>query len=889
MALIQIDPTAWIPSHFKKQIVDNIVTFVSNQAKKLLGDEVSRSLKQLRSDAAFQKAVDQGVQKATERFVREYRLEDEDLVEAITRAPDFWQAESVRSALLQIIRHPGVYLAEEKTTLARSFAEVLRQRVNRQRVDRAVAFYLCCVAEALWSLEPFRPIYTLQFQRMTAEALRQQVELQKVQLQAQANLSADVRQALLQLGAAIVERKLLPSGDALALPAPKVYHNLPHPDYGVFVGREQELAQVHHLLRPYPHSREHLVTIDGIGGIGKSALALEVAHRYLRDYERLPPQERFEAIVWVSAKSTVLTADGPAIRRPGARTLNDIYTTIAITLWREDITQAPSEEQGELARNALAQQRALLIVDNLETVDDERVNAFLRELPAPSKAIVTTRHRIDVAYPVRLTGMPQQDGLALIEQECARRGAEMSAAEKDTLYRRTGGVPLAIVWSVAQVGSGYGVQAVLRRLGQPTGDIARYCFEGVIERILGSDAHKLAMALSLFAADASREALGHVAGLGADVLSRDEGLVILEKLSLLNKQGNRFSLLPLTRSYLEHELEREPQFAQDAFERMLAYYVQFVTPPPEVRLGDPYWDGLTNYAQDENLKQEWDNLAHLIRRALAEGRDAVALDLFLPVVHFMHRGGLWDERLQLSREMCQAAHRLGDSAEVWLWISAIGNILSLRRRHSECFHALKRGRLLAHQFGLDDASIQADVAEAHLHISLGNISLAQEKIDRALERIELDSVLAHGTQIHRLTAIRVVYAAGLLSGLQQDSIRQKEWLEYELKLLYSIGENPDSALRRLAHVNLMLNDVTSAEKYLSQAWTSAGKVGKSRINYQWAVVAEHKGELQEARRLCILALEQFTRLGHENGIQECQRFMARLNAPTEPKNDTQSK
>jgi hypothetical protein len=64
MALIQIDPIAWIPDHFKQQIVDNIVTFIANQAKKLLGDEVSRSLGQLRSDAALQKAVDQGLQQA---------------------------------------------------------------------------------------------------------------------------------------------------------------------------------------------------------------------------------------------------------------------------------------------------------------------------------------------------------------------------------------------------------------------------------------------------------------------------------------------------------------------------------------------------------------------------------------------------------------------------------------------------------------------------------------------------------------------------------------------------------------------------------------------------------------------------------------------------------
>ena len=189
---------------------------------------------------------------------------------------------------------------------------------------------------------------------------------------------------------------------------PRAYHNLPQPDYGEFVGRKEELAQVHRILRPYPHSRHAVVTIDGIGGIGKSALALEVAHRYLRDYDRLPEEERFDAIIWTSAKASVLTADGIAPRQQITRTLDDIYTAIAVTLGREAITRARPEEQAARVTKALTQQRTLLIVDNLETVDDERVNAFLRELPAPTKAMVTTRHRIDVAYPIRLMGMPER-------------------------------------------------------------------------------------------------------------------------------------------------------------------------------------------------------------------------------------------------------------------------------------------------------------------------------------------------------------------------------------------------------------------------------------------------------------------------------------------------
>jgi hypothetical protein len=175
-----------------------------------------------------------------------------------------------------------------------------------------------------------------------------------------------------------------------------------------------------------------LIQIDPIGWLSDSlkqqiidsvvSFVAEQAEKVLGDeavqtLRRLRSDEPF----WTLAKSSVLTGDGIAPRRQVTRTLDDIRTTVAVTLEREDITHARSDDQVTLVSRALTQQRTLLVVDDLETVDDEWVNVFLRELPPPTKAIVTTRHRIDVAYPVRLTGMPKKDGLALMAQECVKR------------------------------------------------------------------------------------------------------------------------------------------------------------------------------------------------------------------------------------------------------------------------------------------------------------------------------------------------------------------------------------------------------------------------------------------------------------------------------------
>ena len=726
-----------IPQDLQQGIMDALVDFVSGKAKDFLGDQISEKIKGLKSNAAFTRAFRDSLQRAADRFTREYEIEDEDLVAAIAANENFFENEQVQKALLAIIRKPGVYLVEEREIVSQSFETVLPGRKNRQRVDRAVTVFLKCLAEELWTLPELQPIYSLQFQRMTAEATRQQVELQKAQLQALVGLGDGVRQALLQLTDAMARQKLLPSPDAPALPAPpKVYHNLPHPDYGTFVGREKELAQVHRILRPYPHSRHALVTIDGIGGIGKSALALEVAHHYRRNYDHLPADERFEAIIWTSAKSSVLTADGIVPRQQITRTLDDVYTTIAVTLEREDITRARPEEQDELVTRALTQQRTLLIVDNLETVDDERVNAFLRELPAPTKAIVTTRHRIDVAYPVRLKGMPREDGLTLIAQECEQKEIAPTKAQVNKLYDRIGGVPLAVVWSVAQIGYGYDVESVLRRLGQPTGDIALFCFKEAVERIRGTDAHVLLMALSLFATDANREALGYVAGLGKDVMSRDEGLVTLEKLSLVNKQGDRFRMLPLTKGYAQGEVIVYPD-KRELERRWIDYFVEL-----SKEYGDKYWNW-TNY---EWLLAEGNNILALADWAVSVDHAEIVLLLSDAIMRYLNITGRWVELVKYG----EAAYRIAQSrndrrALAWICTYWLGWLYSDQEAVVRADEMMRQGITFYREIGDEKGTCLATLSLGRTLRKCGKLEASKKKTQEALalaQKIEYDDGIA---------------------------------------------------------------------------------------------------------------------------------------------------
>ncbi|GAB4412930.1 MAG: tetratricopeptide repeat protein [Anaerolineae bacterium] len=859
--MLQLDLLQLIPANLKQAVGDALVDFVSDQAKKFLSNEAAARIKKLRSNAAFNQAFEDSLKRAAGRFVAEYEAQDEDLVAAIAADKEFFNNQEIQAALLAVVRRPGAFESEDREVIAHSFATVLPQRRNRERVDQAVTYLLKCLAEELMSLPELQPIYSLLFQRLTAEAAREQVAIQKAQLQALTGLNTGLREALLQLTEAVAEQKLLPGGAALALPSPpKVFHNLPQPDYGRFVGREAEMAQVVRILRPYPHSQHALVTIDGIGGIGKSALALEVAHRYLRNFDRIPPEERFEAIIWASAKQTVLTAEGIATRPQALRTLDDIYTAIAVALHHEEITEARPEEQAEIVRRALTRQRTLLLVDNLETVDDEAVLAFLRELPAPTKAIVTTRHRLDVAYPVRLVGMIWEDAQKLIAHECAKKGVTLTAEEARRLYDRTGGVPLALAWSIAQMGLGYQVEAVLTRLSQPTSDIARFCFEGAVERIRGKPAHTLLLALSLFAKDGSREALGFVAN--TPELDRDEGLVALEKLSLVNKQGNRFWLLPLTKTFAAGAENPE------LWQRYVEYFANFC----QEQIGPHYWAG-SNY-DNRLIGPELENLYLALEQAYAKSNWLAVQTIFVAIVHPLALSPVTlSKRIELAEKALVAAEKLGDQEmRAWLHIDALGYALSAVGDQEAALNHLRTGQLIAQEADLSDCLAAAETLLARWALERQDHPAAQQHFEKALAQ-----AITPRTKI-RAHRIRAYYYS-----------QRREWDQANgaLQLVVEMASAEDfhfdetQALLRLGENYLQMNELDLAEKAILRAQAVATEHNWVR---QIAKAFLRLASLHQARHNIPLAqnyAEQaraiYEQLGRLDRVEEADSLLQQLN------------
>lgn len=216
-----------------------------------------------------------------------------------------------------------------------------------------------------------------------------------------------------------------------------------------FVGRASEIARLGEVRAGT------LVTLWGPGGVGKTRLAREYADRERR---------RGRGVAWSDLA--------------GARTARETVTAIAsalgVGLAGEDAGDASPAEIDALGR-AACEQRALLVVDNLEQLDEAARDAVVRIArvviasgAAGGATVVATSRELlgagtdELAIPLAPLG--EEDAIALFEALVGGGPMEgAAAAATRAIVRRLDALPLAVELAAARVPL-LGVTELLARL-----------------------------------------------------------------------------------------------------------------------------------------------------------------------------------------------------------------------------------------------------------------------------------------------------------------------------------------------------------------------------------------------------------------------------------------
>jgi tetratricopeptide (TPR) repeat protein len=621
--------------------------------------------------------------------------------------------------------------------------------------------------------------------------------------------------------------------------APQPPDNLPR--RAAFFGRTQEMETVLQALSP--EERGWGVVIDGIGGIGKTALAVEAAYR-------CKEAGRFEAFIFVSAKQKRLEPSGIKEQSPVAATLDEFVNETARVLGQIGIAKLTGEDKRRALLEALRSKRGLLIYDNLETLTKEEQEAladFLRFLPQGCKAILTSRRRGgEGALWLRLEQLTWETAREIIRHEAGReaRLAETMRRVGESrwreLFNETGGSPLALIWTLglmrAKALSFDRALEMLRHGANLESPLQEFIYQEA-RKELGAQEVAALNALSFFVPSASFEALMNVANLTRTALE-----IVLERLNALALVDilpgeERYSLHPLTRGYVRAELLVDAAVEHSTGMRFARYWVEYAK-----RYGGEEKESYKTY---DRLEAEWPNLQATanylweiagMKNEIVGDKKAVKLmnDLADALRQFLWFGGRWDEHIQLSTW----AHEAACIAKDW---SKAG-----WRTYEVAWIYYNRDRL-------DDAALWTDHCAA---------------------------AWSRGGSKHKQAT--VMWLQGLIARERQNYDEAEKHLRDALVIWRALVYNLTVAivLNDLGELARQRGDYDTAEKYYREALAVAQKIddkgGQATYIGSLALIALDRQQWAEARQWFEQALPLAREVGRVDVIASAQHGLARV-------------
>ncbi|WP_069886245.1 AfsR/SARP family transcriptional regulator [Streptomyces luteocolor] len=450
-------------------------------------------------------------------------------------------------------------------------------------------------------------------------------------------------------------------------------------DLPVFAGRRGELARVIALLLRLgspgaPSRATAITTIEGMAGVGKTALAVHWAHRVAHHF---PDGQLY-------ANLRGFDPAGAAVD-PGDVLRSFLY---GLGVHPRDMPAGP-DAQSAFFRSLLADRRVLVLLDNAR--DSAQVRPLLPGSPG-SLVIVTSRSRLqgliaaDGAQSLTLGPLSDAEARDVLSQRIGARRLAAEPAAAEAIIALCGRLPLAlaIVAARATAGPVLPLASIAAELREGHGSLDAFSGDEADVRAVFSWSHRALtpVAARLFrllalhpGPDASRSAATSLAGLTSGEARTALASLVRAHLLIEHAPG-RYTSHDLLRAYadeLRHEEESE-QGCREALGRLLDHAlrtaqtaVDLLFPhrvereaPPSRHAGSAPEHLIGRDSAAAWLTVELPGLLSLVERAATAGFATHAWQLALALELFLDRRGLREEQIAVQRAALAAAERRDD-------------------------------------------------------------------------------------------------------------------------------------------------------------------------------------------------------------------------------------
>jgi predicted ATPase/Tfp pilus assembly protein PilF len=588
------------------------------------------------------------------------------------------------------------------------------------------------------------------------------------------------------------------------------------------VGRQPELAEMALLLQ---NAQCRLLTLTGPGGIGKTRLALQLAH------------EQAEAAVQPFPDGVIFVQLAP-IRSP-----EHLFPAIADAIGF--VFYGPGEPAEQLF-NALRGRTLLLVLDNAEhllgplSMESEEhlaslLSALLRRAPGV-KVLATSRERLNlqgewvfeihglpIPPPDQTEGLEEYSAVTLFLQSArrVRPGFELTGRDRTAVVRicqLTDGMPLAIelaaawtrVLSCAEIAQE--IERSLDFLSATARDLPerhrslRTVFDHSWN-LLSQPEQRALRIMSVFRGSFQRKAVVRIAGASLPLLS-----ALVDK-SLLRRTGqDRYDLHELVRQFAAEKLAGQPEEHGLALESHCEYFMQFMQ-ERETRLTRDREAAAEIRSELEDVRAAW-------LWALSEGRldllgvGASCLARFYRLTGLLREGEMaFDLAVERVKENIRSSGDL-EPAYRRLLIQLLVRLAGLfndRARHDQAVAAAQQAISLSEI----DSDVRSEAA-ARLEWSLSLWRQANSSGARA--QVETALTLARPAGVPHLEAaiLALLGEIDLSQGRISESLR---CYEEALGLFRRIGDRhgESGVLNRLGTAYFTQGNLRSAGDYYGKA------------------------------------------------------------------------